>query len=189
MSQEIGPPRHPDNLWPNKPPKESIAELLRACRWEVAGDQFEGGYKAADYLFEELIERLGVDLARSIFRRVADEMVDIVDEQNSIALLTRYYLWRDKKTGKRKPNVQQLAQQIVAEHDAFNKSPERNGAPQRQTNQSTIEKQITRLRDGKSDGGLGLSDLFARHRPKKKSGLKMGATKKRYASKRKIAQR
>ena len=178
-----------ENLWPNKPPKESIAELLRACRWEVAGNQIEGGYKAADYLFEELIARVGVDLARSIFMRVADEMDDIVDEQNSVALLTRYYLWRDKKTGKRKPNVQQLAQQIAAEHAAFNKSPERNGAPQRQTNQSAIEKQITRLRDGKIGGGIGLSDRFALHRPKKKLSLKMVATKKRHASKRKIALR
>src|SRR5260221_2899249 len=48
-----------ENLWPRRYPAEIAAELFRSCQWEEAGDLHGSAHKAAYYLFQELIERMG----------------------------------------------------------------------------------------------------------------------------------
>jgi hypothetical protein len=55
-----------EKLFPRRSPAEIAAELCRSCAWEEAGDPFGTAHKAAYYLFQELIERIGVDAARRI---------------------------------------------------------------------------------------------------------------------------
>src|SRR5258708_39636135 len=48
-----------ENLFPRRDPAEIAAELFRSCAWEEAGDPFSAAHKAAYYLFQEMIERIG----------------------------------------------------------------------------------------------------------------------------------
>jgi hypothetical protein len=132
--------------WPFRRPRDLVEELYQACLWEDK-IPIEAAYKAADWLFTELIQRIDVKDARAVFLRAIDEVTDEAKDHEDRMLLLRLKRMRDKKTGKRKPNVQRLAAAIVAENEAFNKSPERKGAPARSTNQPSIEKYIRRLRD------------------------------------------
>jgi hypothetical protein len=151
--------------WPFRNPLDLVAELFCACRWQI---NEEAGDFAAKYLFGELRLRLGQDEARKIFLQVAGEESATADEHDIEMLIARMHLMRDKTTGKRKPNVQALARLIAAEHDAFNKSPDRNGRPARPTHRPTIEKQIIRIRDANEAGWLAAWGLPPRPPKKKK---------------------
>ncbi len=48
-----------EKLFPRRDPAEIAAELFRSCAWEEAGDPFSAAHKAAYYLFQEMIERIG----------------------------------------------------------------------------------------------------------------------------------
>jgi len=178
-----------ENLWPSGNPKENAAQLYRSCAWEVAGDPGEGAYKAAYWLFSELIERIGVNDAQETFLHVIDELSDITKNHDKSMLLFRLNMMRDKKTGKRKPNNQQLAREIAAENDAFNKSPKRNGAPERPTNQSSIEQQIKRLKKAKDVRRLATQGPSPQPRKKRKTARKIAYAGKPHQPKRKITQR
>jgi hypothetical protein len=151
---------------PFRNPLDLTAELFCACREQI-GDG-EAAAFAASYMFEELRLRIGKDEARRIFLQVAGEEHAAADEHDIMMLLARLHLMRDTKTGKRKPNVQALARLIVAEHEAFNKSPDRNGRPQRSTHQPSIEKQIVRIRDANEADWLAAWGLPPRPPKKKK---------------------
>jgi hypothetical protein len=177
-----------ENLFPRRPPAEIVAELFRSCAWEEAGDPSGAAHKAADWLFSELIERIGVDDARKIFLHVIDELSDHAEKHETDMLLFRLNMMRDKKTGKRKANVQALARIIAAENDAFNKSPERNGAPARSTNQPSIEKQIIRVRNANGAHWSAAQGQSPQPRKKKKTAKKTPLTSKQHQPKRKIIQ-
>jgi hypothetical protein len=149
--------------WPFRNPLDLVAELFCACRWDV---HEEAALFAANYLFEELRLRVGQDEAKKIFLHVAKEESDASEEHEIRMLLFRLHLMKDRKTGKRKPNVQALARLIVAENEAFNKSPERNGRPARPTNQPSVEKHIIRIRNAHEANWL--AELGKSPRPLKK---------------------
>jgi hypothetical protein len=173
--------------WPFRNQHDLVAELFCACRWQIGPD--EAGIFAAKYLFQELKRRVGRKEAKMIFERVAKEESDFSEELEIRMLLFRLHLMKDKKTGKHKPNVQALARLIVAENEAFNKSPERNGRPARPTNQPSIEKQIIRIRNAHEAAFL--EDLVESPQPqtKKKIARKIASAGKPSLSKRKSAQR
>src|SRR5947209_6406061 len=152
--------------WPFRNPLDLVAELFCACRWQIGEE--EAATFAANYLFEELRLRIGQDEAKKIFILVAGEESAAADEHDIKMLLARMHLMRDKSTGKRKPNVQALARLIVAEHEAFNKSPDRKGRPARPTHQPSIEKQIIRIRDAHEADWLAAWGLPPRSPKKKK---------------------
>lgn len=161
--------------WPFRNPLDLVAELYCACRWQI-GEQ-EAAHFAASYLFDELGLRIGHDGAEKTFAHVIKERGDFFDEYEIRMLLFRLNLMRDKKTGKRKPNVQALARMIVAENVAFNKSAQRNGRPQRQTNQPSIEKQIIRIRNAHGDAFL--ADVGLSPQPQKKKAVPKAPTKRK----------
>jgi len=104
---------------------------------------------------------------------------DFSEEYDDDMLMFRLNMTRDKRTGKRKPNVQQLAAEIAAENEAFNKSPERNGAPQRLTNQPSIENKSS----GSERETLGwLRWVNLRNLPRRKNSLQNGAQHRNRAS-------
>jgi hypothetical protein len=129
-----------ENLWPSRPPKESAAELLRACRWEVAGDAGEGGYKAAYYLFQELRSHLEIDQARRIFLHFGNP-----PSPRQIKQFKNGWLLDRLHSMKGGPKIQPFAQQIAAENVEFNKTVPRE--QWRPINPASIEKQIRRLND------------------------------------------
>ena len=152
--------------WPFRNPLDLVAELFCACRWQIGEE--EAAIFAANYLFAELRLRIGQDEAKKIFAHVASEEGAAAVKHDIEMLLARMHLMRDRSTGKRKPNVQALAKIIVAEHEAFNKSPDRNGRPARPTHQPSIEKQIVRLRDAHEADWLAAWGLPPRPPKKKK---------------------
>jgi hypothetical protein len=154
-----------DFKWPFRNPLDLVAELFCACRWNV---REEAAAHAASYLFEELRLRIGTDEAKQIFLQLASQESAAADQHETEMFLARMHLMRDKRTGRRKPNVQALARLIVAENEAFNKSPDRNGRPQRPTHQPSVEKQIRRLRDSHEADWLTAWGLPPRPPKKKK---------------------
>jgi len=150
--------------WPFRNPLDLVAELFCASRWQIGPE--EAAQFAAGYLFDELLLRIGRDAAEKAFLHVIRERGAFSEDHEIRMLLFRLHMTRDKRTGKRKPNVQQLARMIVAENIAFNKSPDRNGQPARPTNQPTIEKQIIRIRN--AHGAAFLAEMGMSPRPHKK---------------------
>jgi hypothetical protein len=67
--------------FPRRTPHEIAAELFKSCSWEEAGNPIAAADKAAYYLFQEFIVRLGVDHDR---RR---ELIDDVNNANARAEL------------------------------------------------------------------------------------------------------
>lgn len=171
--------------WPFRNPRDLVEELFQACAWETAGEPFEAALKAADWLFGELIQRLEINETRTAWLQAMGEGGKIAKELKHRMLKTRLKLMRDEKTGRRKPNIQRLAAAIVAENEAFNKSPKRNGAPARSTNQPSIEKQIRRLRDAELADQSAPPGQSPQPRPKKKVVIKGAVSKKQHAPKRK----
>lgn len=173
--------------WPFRNPLDLVAELFCACRWQI-GDE-EAAYFAATYLFDELRLRIGQEEAKKVFLHAVTKGSVLSEEYEINMLLTRLYLMRDKRTGQHRANVQALARVIREENEAFNKSPKRNGRPARPTNQSSIEKQIIRIRDAHGPAWLaerGLSPLT----PKKKKTVRKPPKKRKLdRSKLQIAQR
>lgn len=80
-----------ENLFPRRDPAEIAAELFRSCAWEEAGSSNGAAYKAAYYLFQELIERGGTDRALWAFRHFGKwpTQTDANNREN-YALLTRF---------------------------------------------------------------------------------------------------
>lgn len=153
--------------WPFRNPLDLVAELFCACRWDIKDDA-EAASHSASYLFEELRLRVGTTEAKNIFLDVASEESARAEQHEIEMLLARMHMMRDRRTGRRRPNVQALAKLIVAENEAFNKSPDRKGRPQRPTHQPSVEKQITRLRDAHEARWLAAWDLPPRPPKKKK---------------------
>lgn len=148
-------------------PLDLVAELYCACREQIGAG--EAAAFAASYLFGELRLRIGQDEAKKVFLQVAGEQSAAADKHEIEMLLARMHLMRDKRTGKRRPNVQALAGLIVSENEAFNKSPDRNGRPARPTHQPSIEKQIIRLRNTHEAEWLAAWGLPPRPPKKKKT--------------------
>src|SRR5260370_41514123 len=92
--------------WPFRNPLDLVAELFCACRWAV---REEAAAHAAHYLFAELRLRIGQDEAKKVFLETINEESAISEEHEIRMLLFRLNLMRDKRTGKRRPNVQALA--------------------------------------------------------------------------------
>lgn len=151
--------------WPFRNHLDLVAELYCACRWQIGEE--EAADFAARYLFSELRLRVGQDEAKKVFLRVAGEESVKADKHEIEMLLSRMHLMRDKRTGRRGPNVQALARLIAAENEAFNKSPQRNGQPARPTYLPSIQKQIVRIRDSHEAEWLAAWGLPPRP-PKKK---------------------
>jgi hypothetical protein len=152
--------------WPFRNPLDLVAELFCACRWQIGTE--EAAQFAASYLFDELRLRIGKDEAKKVFLQVAGESSDFAEQHDIEMMLARMYLMRNKRTGKRGPNVRALARTFVAENEAFNKSPDRNGRPARPTHQPSIEKQIIRIRDTHEADWLAAWGLPPRPPKKKK---------------------
>ncbi|MEH2485431.1 hypothetical protein [Bradyrhizobium sp. AZCC 2230] len=131
--------------WPFRNPLDLVAELYCACKWQI-GDE-EAATFATNYLFEELRLRLGQEEAKRIFLKTASVETKFADDHDDRMLLTRLYLMRDRRTGKRGPIFDALARAIAQENEAFNKSPDRDGRPAKPTNQPSIRKQLKRLDD------------------------------------------
>src|ERR1700730_515191 len=107
--------------WPFRNSLDLVAELFCACRWQIGPE--EAADFAADYLFDELRLRIGQDETEKVFMRVIKKQSDFSEDYEIRMLLFRLNMMKDKRTGERKPNVQALAKLIVAENEAFNKSP------------------------------------------------------------------
>jgi hypothetical protein len=109
-------------IWPCMPPKEAAAELLRSCRWEMADDPASSAHKAAYYLFQELIECVGVGRAKYIFRHFGKlpSKTDLSDRKN-YAVLDRFDrgLW-DERAGDWRPcSMLALAKLLAKENEAL----------------------------------------------------------------------
>jgi hypothetical protein len=180
--------------WPFRNPRDLVEELFAACLWS---DKFpiEAAHKAASWLFSELRQRIGSDEAQRAFlhygKPLSKRHIKQIKNEN---LLTRYDLMRDDD-GKPSPNVQRLAQQIVDENDAFNKSPERNGEA-RPTNLTSIDKHIRRLLDLRTARRaraearqLAAQGKVSQLRRKKKAALKSPTSAKPRQPKRKSTRR
>jgi hypothetical protein len=173
--------------WPFRNHRDLVAELFCACRWQIGPE--EAADFAASYLFDELRLRVGKDEAEKVFLRTIKERRNISEDHEIRMLLFRLNMMRDKRTGKRQENVQALAKLIVAEHEAFNKSPKRNGQPARQTNQPSIEKWIRRIRDEHGAAWRADMGLPPQSQKKKKPAGKIAKRQSASAPKPRISQR
>jgi hypothetical protein len=131
-----------ENLFSRRYPGEIAAELFCSCLWE---DIIPSGaaHKAAYYLFQELVEQIGIRDAQRAFLHFGNgpSPRQLKQFKNKL-LLDRLDMMKGG------PNVQQLAEQIAQENAEFNKAlpPERNSEAQ-PTNQMSIDKHIRRLVD------------------------------------------
>jgi hypothetical protein len=105
--------------WPFSDPHDLVAELFCLGRWEEAGDAIGGAHKAANYLFSELIERVGVGRAKYIFRHFGKppSKTDLNDRKN-YAVLDRLDRMKDEN-GELFPNYLGLAKQLAPENQAL----------------------------------------------------------------------
>jgi hypothetical protein len=111
-----------ENLFTRRPPSELATELFRSCAWEEAGDPGGAAHKAAYYLFQELIERLGAGHAKYIFRHFGKlpTLTDVNDREN-YALLDRFDRgeW-DQESHKWRPiSMLKLAKIVAKENEAL----------------------------------------------------------------------
>jgi hypothetical protein len=108
-----------ENLFPRRLPAEIAAELFRSCEWEEAGEPFGAAHKSSYYLFQELIERLGLDRAKYIFRQFGKlpSTSDLNDWKNH-AVLARLDMMTDEN-GRPCPIALRLAKQLAKENEAL----------------------------------------------------------------------